>query len=119
MTTRSITNNPRTNTTVIETTQLLQLQVMMLYKLEVIIRTVLVPQTVRQSLVSRVISVAFVPFIRQRTISFTAQGMRPNTQVFPFFDNIAISVYVTPSVNSINNNLVTDEQQGIKYFCNT
>ena len=34
------------------------------------IRTTIVPQTVRQSLGSRVISVAFVPFIRSRTISF-------------------------------------------------
>ena len=41
-------------------------------------------------------SVAFMPFIRSRTISFTARGMRPNTRVFPFFDNLDISIYVTP-----------------------
>ena len=35
------------------------------------IRTTIVPQTVRQSLGNRVISVAFVPFIRSRTISFS------------------------------------------------
>ena len=45
-------------------------------------------------------SVNFVPFIRSRTITFTARGMRPNTRVFPFFDNIDISVYVTPDGGS-------------------
>jgi hypothetical protein len=72
------------------------------------IRTTLVPQAVRQSLGNRVISVAFVPFIRSRTISFSAYGMRPNTRVYPFFDNIDISSYVTPNGGSLGGNLVTD-----------
>jgi len=72
------------------------------------VRTTIVPQTVRQSLGNRVISVAFVPFIRSRTINFTAQGMRPNTRVFPFFDNIDITAYVTPDGGSAGGNIVTD-----------
>ena len=72
------------------------------------IRTTIVPQTVRQSLGRRVISVAFVPFIRSRAISFSAYGMRPNTRVYPFFDNIDISSYVTPTGGSLGGNVVTD-----------
>ena len=72
------------------------------------IRTTIVPQTVRQSLGSRVISVAFVPFIRSRTISFEGYGLRPNTRVYPFFDNIDVSVYVTPTGGSLGGNVVTD-----------
>ena len=72
------------------------------------IRTVIIPQTVRQSLGNRVISVAFVPFIRSRTITFSAYGMRPNTRVYPFFDNIDISTYVTPDGGSLGGNVVTD-----------
>src|SRR6056300_539217 len=72
------------------------------------IRTVIVPQTVRQSLGNRVISVAFVPFIRSRTITFSAYGMRPNTQVYPFFDNIDVSSYVTPDGGALGGNVVTD-----------
>jgi len=72
------------------------------------IRTTIVPQTVRQSLGNRVISVAFVPFIRSRTITFEAYGMRPNTQVYPFFDNIDISSYVTPDGGALGGNVVTD-----------
>jgi len=60
------------------------------------IRTQLVPQVVRTSLGDRVLNVAFVPFIRSRTISFTATRMKPNTRVYPFFDNIDISTYVSP-----------------------
>ena len=72
------------------------------------VRTTIVPQTVRQSLGNRVVSVAFVPFIRSRTLTFTAQGMRPNTRVYPFFDNIDISSYITPNGGSLGGNIVTD-----------
>ena len=72
------------------------------------IRTTIVPQTVRQSLGQRVISVAFVPFIRSRTIGFEGYGLRPNTRVYPFFDNIDVSTYVTPTGGSLGGNVVTD-----------
>src|SRR6056300_1763905 len=72
------------------------------------IRTTIVPQTVRQSLGNRVVSVAFVPFIRSRTVTFEAYGMRPNTKVFPFFDNIDVSAYVTPDGGSLGGNIITD-----------
>jgi hypothetical protein len=72
------------------------------------IRTTIVPQTVRQSLGNRVISVAFVPFIRSRTVTFEAYGMRPNTRVYPFFDNIDVSAYITPDGGSLGGNIVTD-----------
>ena len=72
------------------------------------IRTEVMPQTIIQSLGDRVVGVNFVPFIRSRTISFTAQGMRPNTRVFPFFDEQAITAYVTPTSGSLGGNLVTD-----------
>jgi hypothetical protein len=69
------------------------------------IQTNLVPQTVVQSLGERVISVAFVPFIRQRDILFTARGMRPNTRVYPFFDNEDVTTYVAPTNGSFGGNL--------------
>jgi hypothetical protein len=77
------------------------------------IRTTLVPQAVRQSLGNRVISVAFVPFIRSRAVSFTAYGMRPNTRVYPFFDNIDVSAYITPDGGSLGGNLVTDSNGSV------
>jgi len=72
------------------------------------IRTAIVPQVVRTSLGDKVLNIAFIPFIRSRTITFTATRMKPNTRVYPFFDNEAITAYVTPTGGSLAGNLVTD-----------
>jgi len=72
------------------------------------IRSALVPQVVRTSLGDRVLNIAFIPFIRSRTINFTATRMKPNTRVYPYFDNVAITSYVTPTGGSLSGNLVTD-----------
>ena len=72
------------------------------------IRAVAVPETIRTSIGDRVVSVAFVPFIRSRTITFNATRLKPNTRVYPFFDNINIASYVTPDGGSLGGNLVTD-----------
>ena len=72
------------------------------------IRTTIVPRTVRRSAGDRTINVAFVPFIRSRTISFTATELRPSTRVYPFFDNVAATAYVTPSGGSLGGSLITD-----------
>ena len=78
------------------------------------IRTDLVPQTVTQSLGDRVVSVNFVPFIRSRDITFEAYGLRPNTQVYPFFDNIDVSSYVTPDEGEIGGNLISTPNGYVK-----
>jgi hypothetical protein len=72
------------------------------------IRAVAVPETVRTSIGDRVVSVAFVPFIRSRTLTFTATRLKPNTRVYPFFDNIDVTAYVTPDGGALGGNLVTD-----------
>jgi hypothetical protein len=72
------------------------------------IRTALVPQVVRTSLGDRVLNIAFIPFIRARTISFTATRLKPNTRVYPFFDNIDITSYVTPTGGSIGGSLISN-----------
>ena len=72
------------------------------------IATSVIPRTVMHSLGDRVVSVNFVPFIRRRTITFVAEGMRPNTRVYPYFDNVAISTYTQPDGGSMGGNLNTD-----------
>jgi len=74
------------------------------------VRQRLVPQTVRNNIGDRIVNVAFVPFIRSRTINFTATRMKPNTRVYAFFDNIDISAYITPSSGS---NLDTDNNGSV------
>lgn len=72
------------------------------------IRTAIVPQVVRTSLGDRILNVAFIPFIRSRTITFTATRLKPNTRVYPFFDEIDITSYVTPTGGALGGSLVTD-----------
>ena len=95
--------NPRTNTTTSGNQRITTTNVDVV-QTRAGVRTLIVPQAVRQSLGNRVISVAFVPFIRQRTITFTARGMRPNTRVFPFFDEQSITAYVTPDGGALGGN---------------
>jgi len=61
------------------------------------VRSNFVPQVVKTSLGDKVLNIAFIPFIRSRTITFTAKRLKPNTRVYPFFDNVDISTYVTPT----------------------
>jgi hypothetical protein len=77
------------------------------------IRTAIVPQVVRTSLGDKVLNVAFIPFIRSRTINFTATRLKPNTRVYPYFDNVAITSYVTPTGGSLGGNLVTDSNGAV------
>jgi hypothetical protein len=72
------------------------------------IRTAIVPQIVQTSLGDKTLSIAFIPFIRQNTISFTGTRLKPNTVVYPFFDGISVTSYVTPTGGSLAGNLVTD-----------
>jgi hypothetical protein len=72
------------------------------------IRTAIVPQVVRTALGDKVLNIAFIPFIRSRTVNFTATRLKPNTRVYPFFDDVDISSYVTPDGGALGGNLVTD-----------
>ena len=73
------------------------------------VRTTLVPGGLQtQSMGNRVVQVAFATFMRTKDITFTAQGMKPTTRVFPFFDGVDVSVYVTPTGSSAGAALTTD-----------
>jgi hypothetical protein len=72
------------------------------------IRTRLVSNTIRDNLQGRLVTINILPFIRNRTISFSATRMKPNTRVYPYFDNVDISSYVTPTGGSLGGNIVTD-----------
>lgn len=49
------------------------------------------PGTVQTNIGERIVDVNFAPFIRSRRIKFHATRLKPNTQVFPFFDGINVS----------------------------
>jgi len=47
--------------------------------------------TIREVIDYRVIDVALIPWMRSRKVSFKAEGLRPNTRFFPFFDGADVS----------------------------
>jgi len=73
------------------------------------IRSVLVPGGLKtENMGSRIVQVAFASFIRAKDITFTATALKPSTRVFPFFDGVDISTYVTPTGSSAGAALTTD-----------
>ena len=106
--TRDVSGNQRSGRRVFRRTEVTTAQ--LVNQTRTGMRQRLVPQTVRNSIGDRIINVAFVPFIRSRTISFNATRMKPNTRVYAFFDNIDISAYVTPDSGS---NLDTDNNGSV------
>ena len=73
------------------------------------IRTALVPGAAQTtSLGNRVVQVAFASFIRAKTITFRADMMKPLTRIYPFFDGIDVSSFVTPTGSSAGSALTTD-----------
>ena len=66
-TSRSVSSRGRTQTTTIRQTQ-----------------------TIREVIGNRVVDVALVPFMRSRKVYFKAQGMRPNTKMYPYFDGVRV-----------------------------
>jgi len=77
------------------------------------VRTRLVSAEMREELGDRVVSMNILPFIRNRSISFSATRLKPNTRVFPFFDNVDISSYITPTGGALGGNLVTDSNGAV------
>lgn len=49
--------------------------------------------TIRDVVGSKVIDVSVIPFMRSITINFKAEGLRPNTQYYPFFDATNVGPY--------------------------
>lgn len=58
------------------------------------IETFVSPQTINTEIGDRVVEVNFAPFIRSRIITFKGSRLKPNTEVYAFFDGIDVSNFV-------------------------
>ena len=70
-------------------------------------------ETVRNEIGERVTDVSIIPFIRARDITINVTGMKPMTQIYPFFDGEAVSEYCTPSGGNLGDPLYTDDSGAI------
>ena len=57
-----------------------------------------------ESLGDRIVSRDILHFMRQRNIQFTGRSLKPFTSVFPFFDSVDVSNFVTPKLLEISMN---------------
>ncbi len=57
------------------------------------------PQTITQSLGDRIVDVSIVPFMRNINVLFVGTDFKPNTTLYPFFDEVSVDNYVGDRVN--------------------
>lgn len=72
------------------------------------ILTRVVPETISRSIGERVVDVSIIPYMRNINILFVGTDFKPNTTLYPFFDNITVEKYVGNRVNKLylaNNNI--------------
>jgi hypothetical protein len=65
-------------------------------------RAVFSEQIDNTSVGDRVVSRDLIPFMRSRNISFTANGIKPNTRVYAFFDGVDVTRFCTPKLLEIS-----------------
>jgi hypothetical protein len=58
------------------------------------VKSTLGTETITQSIGDRVVDVSIIPYMRAKTILFTASDFQPNTILYPFFDNNSVEKYV-------------------------
>lgn len=59
------------------------------------VTTTIVPGSVRQSIDDKIVQVGLVPFMRSRDVYFVGKRFKPNTVLFPFFDNVDVTNYTS------------------------
>jgi hypothetical protein len=65
-------------------------------------------ETARLDYANRSYCRAILPFMRERIVTFSASGLKPNTRVYPFFDNINVSEHCRTQNGSFAGQLVVD-----------
>ena len=84
-----------------------------------------VPQTITQSIGDRVIDVSVIPYMRAKTVLFTATDFKPDTILYPFFDNTSVEQYVARAnkfilaTNNLGYSTKTANTETIRVFNNT
>ena len=84
-----------------------------------------VPQTITQSIGDRVVDVSVIPYMRAKTVLFTATDFKPDTILYPFFDNTSVEQYVARAnkfilaTNNLGYSTKTANTETIRVFNNT
>lgn len=68
----------------------------------------------------KVIDTTVIPYCREKLIEFIGKGLKPNTTIFPYFDNIDVSQFCKPDKvgAAYGDSLITDSSGYIKGYFN-
>jgi hypothetical protein len=58
------------------------------------VRSVVVPETITQTIGDRIVDVSIVPYMRSRSVLFVGSDFKPNETLFPFFDSTLVETNV-------------------------
>ena len=58
------------------------------------VRTTVATETITQSIGDRIVDVSVIPYMREKSVLFTATDFKPDTVLYPFFDNTSVEPYV-------------------------
>jgi len=61
------------------------------------VKSTLAVQMERQVVDDKIISTTLIPYIRRRNVLVQVKKLKPNTRFYPYFDDISVSAYCTPS----------------------
>ena len=65
------------------------------------VNTQVIEQIDHESLGDKVRGTALIPFMRSVNVTFSVEGMKPFTKVYPFFDKVNVTPYVTPTFGGV------------------
>lgn len=68
----------------------------------------IVESTNSQVIDNKVVDTSLIPYIREKDITFNVKTLKPNTQVYPFFDGIGVATYVKPTAGAYGDPLITN-----------
>jgi len=70
-------------------------------------------ETINEEIGDRVVDVSIIPFIRSRQVDFMATNLRPNRQVYPFFDDVSVVDYTKkPNIIELTSNTMFNDATG-------
>jgi hypothetical protein len=86
--------------------------------------TQIVPETITQSIGDRVVDVSVIPYMREKSVLFTASDFKPDTVLFPFFDNTSVEKFVARAnkfilaSNNLSYNVKVSEAETLNVYNN-
>jgi len=75
-------------------------------------------ETIKEVVGNRVVQTAFIPWMRSRKVYFKAEGLRPNTQMYAYFDERSVANWVRTESSFVNYSDTTGDTNDVNDHAN-